>query len=102
MKSSFPLLAIAAAFALTVPAIAANPDPAVAQQAEEAAGVADDAQPEQDTAPATVEMPAESSAQEEAGEEELICRSIRLDMSSRRKTRVCRTEAGWRELNQRR
>ena len=38
------------------------------------------------------ETPSEApQAEASAQEEELICRSIRLDMSSRRKTRVCRT-----------
>ena len=49
------------------------------------------------------ETPSEApQAEASAQEEELICRSIRLDMSSRRKTRVCRTEEGWRQLNQQR
>lgn len=102
MKPTLLLLAFAAAFALTAPAFAMNPNAQVAQQAEEATTAADETQPEQGTAPEPEAMPAERSAPNEAEEEELICRSIRLDMSSRRKTRVCRTEEGWRELNQRR
>lgn len=39
------------------------------------------------------------AAQEEAKEEERICRRIRTDMSSRRATRVCLTRDEWRELN---
>jgi hypothetical protein len=50
-------------------------------------------------APATDEQP-EADAKPE--EETVTCRSIRLDMSSRRKTRVCRTPEGWRQLNQQR
>ncbi|QIQ86179.1 hypothetical protein [Erythrobacter sp.] len=45
---------------------------------------------------------AASDAKTEAKEDKRICRRIRTDMSSRRKTRVCLTAEEWRELNQRR
>jgi hypothetical protein len=35
----------------------------------------------------------------QAEEEQLICRYVKLDTASRRKTKVCRTVDGWRELN---
>ncbi|WP_108790885.1 hypothetical protein [Erythrobacter sp. Alg231-14] len=52
--------------------------------------------------PVTPVAPAEPAAAQEAEEEERICRRIRLDMSSRRKSRVCLTEQGWRDLNNQR
>ena len=42
---------------------------------------------------------AESKTAEEAAEPERICRYVKLDASSRRKTKVCRTVEEWRELN---
>lgn len=39
------------------------------------------------------------AAPEAKPEDERICRYVRLDMSSRRKTKVCRTVEQWRELN---
>jgi hypothetical protein len=46
------------------------------------------------------QSPAEKAeAEEEAAEPARICRYVRLDMSSRRKTKVCRTTEQWRELN---
>lgn len=42
----------------------------------------------------------EEAAEEEAAEEtKRICRSVRADPSSRRKTRMCRTLEEWREMN---
>ncbi len=38
-------------------------------------------------------------AEEEKAKEKRICRYIRADASSRRKTKVCRTTEEWRELN---
>ena len=35
-------------------------------------------------------------------EEERTCRYVKLDMSSRRKSKVCKTADEWREFNQRR
>lgn len=41
----------------------------------------------------------QAKAAEEAAEPERICRYVKLDASSRRKTKVCRTVEEWRELN---
>ncbi len=41
----------------------------------------------------------DAAAPEAAAEDKRICKSVRADPSSRRKTRVCRTMAEWRELN---
>ena len=38
----------------------------------------------------------------EVKEEKRICRRVKLDMSSRRGTKVCKTADEWREFNQRR
>ena len=107
MKLTLPLIAASAVFALAVPAIAS----ANAQQTDDAvteAQVEAAAEAPVESAVAGTEMPAvaapaaDASAEQEPEEEALICRSIRLDASSRRKTRVCRTQEGWRQLNQRR
>ena len=59
-------------------------------------------------APATSTPPAseasatgttDTAATDEAAEDKRICRYVKLDMSSRRKTKVCRTTEEWRELN---
>lgn len=42
---------------------------------------------------------AETAAAQEAAEDKRICRYVKLDASSRRKTKVCRTVEEWRELN---
>jgi hypothetical protein len=51
----------------------------------------------------TAQQPATDSAEaksaEAAVEPERICRYVKLDASSRRKTKVCRTVDEWRELN---
>ena len=55
------------------------------------------------TAPKIDEVAAESAKTEEKAEEkkdERICRYIRTDTSSRRKTKVCMTADQWRENNQ--
>ena len=58
------------------------------------------------TAPAseeTAQQPASESAEakgaEATAEPERICRYVKIDASSRRKTKVCRTVDEWRELN---
>lgn len=43
----------------------------------------------------TAEAPADSAAEEN----KRICRYVKLDTASRRKTKVCRTTEEWRELN---
>lgn len=104
MKFTLPLVAAAAAFAFSAPLVATEPaEQAAEQPAGEPAG-------ENEKAPVPIEIPAitpvepstTAEAAEREEEEEIICRSIRLDMSSRRKTRVCRTEEGWRQMNQQR
>lgn len=45
----------------------------------------------------TSETPAKPAA--EAKKEKLICRRIKLDMSSRGETKVCQTAAQWREFD---
>jgi len=66
-------------------ALAANPDrpadstPPKAEEADEA-----DAE--------------DAKAQDAAAEDKRICRYVKLDASSRRKTKVCRTTEEWREL----
>lgn len=74
-----PLLASAAFAAQQAPAEVAEPAPAEA---------ASDKGDTKDTA----------EAPEAKAEEERICRYIKLDMSSRRKTKVCRTTQEWVEL----
>lgn len=103
MKIALPLIAASAAFAfVAAPVLADEPKQDTTEQetGETATAAADDS---------AVEVPAVAAPQPEptpsaqtAEEEERICRSIRVDASSRRKTRVCLTQEGWRELNQRR
>lgn len=105
MKMLPPLAAAAAILVFATPVIANPTQDAPAQQQAEQAQPATE-----ESAPAVIEIPAitapdaapAETAEAPEAEEELICRSIRLDMSSRRKTRVCRTEEGWRQLNQQR
>ena len=73
------LFASAAFAAQQVPAEMAEPAPG---EAEAAKGDTKD----------TAETP------EAKPEDERICRYIKLDMSSRRKTKICRTTEEWREL----
>jgi hypothetical protein len=82
--------ALACALLLTVPfgaAAWANPvdEPAKPADTEQKDKPADDNPA--DAAPAVAE------------EDKLICRYVKLDTASRRKTKVCRTVDGWRELN---
>lgn len=78
------LLAIAGGTLLAPLAAAANPQ---AQPAETPPPREEAAKPE--TAP----------AEGAEAEDKRICRYVKLDMSSRRKTKVCRTVEEWRELN---
>ncbi len=41
----------------------------------------------------------ETAKDDVAEQDKRVCRSVRLDPSSRRKTRVCRTMDEWRDLN---
>lgn len=93
MKFSLSHIATAAALLtaaplLAVSAIAAEPedettDEATQEQAEEA----------REAAPIVIP---------EVKDEKRICRRVKLDMSSRRATKVCKTADEWREFNQRR
>jgi hypothetical protein len=67
------------------PEIATTPAPATA--AERGAKPADQAATPDGAAP------------EATAEDKLVCKSVRADPSSRRKTRVCRTMEEWRKLN---
>lgn len=113
MKFALPLFAASAMFALAshafaTPALADDPKQndadQVSSEAASDAGEATDSAIEAPaiTAPETAPEPAPEQAAQTAEEEERICRSIRVDASSRRKTRVCLTQEGWRQLNQRR
>lgn len=55
--------------------------------------------PEPEAKPAAPAATPDAAAPEAAAEEKRICKSVRADPSSRRKTRVCRTADEWRELN---
>jgi len=79
------LLAASMASAAGQDASAANTPPA----AEETA---------QQPAPETAES-GETAGNTEAVEDKRVCRYVKLDASSRRKTKVCRTTEEWRELN---
>lgn len=81
--------ALACALLLTVPFAAASAAPG-----DEPAKPADT---EQKDKPA--EEGAANAAPAVAEEDKLICRYVKLDTVSRRKTKVCRTVEGWRELN---
>lgn len=74
-----PLLATAALAGQQAPA--AEPETAPAEQTAEKPETASE------TAPETTEA-----------EPERVCRYIKLDMSSRRKTKICRTADEWRDL----
>jgi len=71
-----------------------------------ASGTLQDAEePETEAAASEKEAAEDAEAPEakpQAKEEKRICRRVRLDMSSRRATRVCKTADEWREFNQRR
>ena len=78
------LLAVAGGALLTPLAAAANPQ---AQPAE--------TPPPREEAVKTEAAPAEGAE----AEDKRICRYVKLDMASRRKTKVCRTVEEWRDLN---
>lgn len=54
-------------------------------------------------APAAAAPPPQSGSEraedKQAADEKRVCRSVRADPSSRRKSRVCRTAEEWRKLN---
>ncbi|MFL0356718.1 hypothetical protein ACI5KX_09575 [Erythrobacter sp. GH1-10] len=97
MKSTLSLIAAPAALFVAAPLFAASalsPDPQDETSQETAQDQTDEAKDEKD-ASASV-MP------EVKAEEERTCRYVKLDMSSRRKSKVCKTADEWREFNQRR
>lgn len=74
------------------------PFAAVAQSADQAGSTPPAAerpapQPESETASD------DAAEQDKAEDSKRVCRSVRADPSSRRKTRVCRTIEEWREMN---
>lgn len=78
------LLALAGAVMFAPLAAAANP------QNQPAAAVT----------PREEAKPTDNSAEGEvATEDKRVCRMVKLDASSRRKTKVCRTVEEWRDLN---
>lgn len=80
------LLACAGALLLAPFAAAAQSE----TQPDERPPVAETAEPKPDS----------KTAKDEAAEDDKrVCKSVRADPSSRRKTRVCRTMEEWRELN---
>jgi hypothetical protein len=81
------LLAMGPAALAAAAELAAQQAPAD-QQAEQ--NPEETAEPEDTTADKTPET---------ATEDKRICRYVKLDMSSRRKTKVCRTVEEWREIN---
>ncbi len=95
MRLSSALLLLSAPL-LSVAAMAEAPR----EEREEGAPVSSTEKSE----PAGAEIPAKASeeVEKEAKEPKRICRRVKLDMSSRRATKVCKTADEWREFNQRR
>lgn len=73
---------------------AALPGAALANLADGTANTPATAPTPQPDAPATQAVIAEDTAKDER-----ICRYVKLETASRRKTKVCRTTEEWRELN---
>jgi hypothetical protein len=85
------LLACAGSLLLLPFAAAAQSD----EQASERPPAAETPAPKPDS-----EAPKDNTAEEDTAEEnKRVCKSVRADPSSRRKTRVCRTMEEWRGLN---
>lgn len=85
------LLACAGSLLLLPFAAAAQSD----DQASESPPAAEAPAPKPDS-----EAPKDNTAEEDTAEEnKRVCKVVRADPSSRRKTRVCRTVEEWRELN---
>lgn len=59
------------------------------------------ADPDTATPPAAEDSaePDEAKSDDSAAEDKRICRYVKLETASRRKTKVCRTTEEWRELN---
>lgn len=86
MKITLPRLAATASVFLAMPALADEPETKSSETEQQA----------------TTEKEAAAPAIPEAKEEKRICRRVKLDISSRRATKVCKTKEEWREFNQRR
>jgi hypothetical protein len=82
--------ALVCALFLTAPFAAA----ASAAPGDDPAKPADTEQPEK-----PAEQETANGAPAEAEADKVTCRYVKLDTASRRKTKVCRTVEGWRELN---
>ena len=91
MKLSFALALGTAALVASPLAAAFQPE-----SEQEAAGTT------ASEAPTNAEAPAADASAPAAKEEKRICRRVKLDMSSRRATKVCKTSDEWREFNQQR
>ena len=90
------LLACAGSLLLLPFAAAAQSD----EQASETPPAAETPAPKPDSEPAKDNSAEEGTAEEGTAEEnKRVCKSVRADPSSRRKTRVCRTMEEWRGLN---
>lgn len=77
-----------------VAAFFAGPAVAVQEQpSEQPVTIEDTAKPEE---------PSELGTSKVKAEEELICRRVKLSMSSRRPTKVCKTAEEWRAFNEER
>lgn len=86
MRSMRLSLALACALFVLPAAFAAN---AAGQTTEEQPPASEE----------TAEQSADEAAEDAVTEEKRICRYVKLDTSSRRKTKICRTSEEWREIN---
>lgn len=89
------ILALAPLMALIALPATAEKAPEEVTKAEDIQAVGAEAEQKPDQKPAEKEAKAEVKPKAE----KRICRHIRTDASSRRKTKVCRTNDEWREIN---
>ncbi len=84
------------------PASTAAPQAPHAQHAErgEHADHTDHMNHQGHTGHGSSDQKADAQPATEAKEAERVCRHVKLDMSSRRKTKLCKTADEWREFNQ--
>ncbi len=94
-KSTFGVAALLASSLLATSVMASDLRDTPGDK-EETKTAANDAKPGE----AKEEAPAQAEKPE--AKEKVICRRVRLDASSRRATKVCKTSEQWREFNQRR
>ncbi|MEP5939079.1 MAG: hypothetical protein ABJ239_12190 [Erythrobacter sp.] len=98
MSVRTPLFAASVALALftvSTPVMAGD-EPSPSNETDAAANA-------DETAAPPAEQTAENTAEAKPApvtEEKRICRRISMDMSSRRKEKVCLTKDGWRDFNQ--